>query len=472
MKVFLRLSVLVLVFLFPVSLFAQVPTPPPGFDQGPYITFDDKAPSKGQKLIQVTERGKKIAIKKFKRSAKKRGRKVRQPSPRQLNKAIAKLFGLRLSEEISSGNILYATGVRDNTTKITKALKKKWALYVEENYKIYKFDFIDIADDLFCFLTLCWGIENIPNPFFGSGVADMDVDAPDAWPITEGEGIVVGVIDTGVDYTHQDLADNIWTNPRETENGIDDDGNGFVDDIRGWDFFGDQSDPMDDNFHGTHVAGIIAALRGNQSGIIGVAPKAKILPLKVLGADGSGDTVGLIRALEYSIQLKEAGVPLRVLNASLGGGESTELIKQTIQRANDVGILFVAAAGNNSSDNDREAVYPANHAIELPNVLSVASIDSNGELSDFSNFGRTTVSLAAPGGFVWSTIIRGLYLPASGTSMAAPHAAGVAALVAARYPDMTPGEIRDRLMNTAKPVFGLENGMLAPGIVSAGRALQ
>ncbi|CAM3981265.1 S8 family serine peptidase [Mesobacillus zeae] len=254
-----------------------------------------------------------------------------------------------------------------------------------------------------------WGMNNTGQPIKGMpGTADIDIDAPEAWSklnTTNGEKVVVGVIDTGVDINHPDLQGKIWTNPGESgdkaNNGVDDDNNGYVDDVHGWDFFNNDNtviDAFDGDEHGTHVSGTIAAgMEGpsvdDNTGVVGVAPNVEIMSLKFLGPDG-GDTAGAIKAIEYA---KKMGV--KVTNNSWGGGEYDELLEKSISES---GSLFVAAAGNDGMDIDEEAVYPAGY--ESSNILTVAALNNSGKLASFSNYGADSVDVAAPGEDILSTV--------------------------------------------------------------------
>ncbi len=246
-----------------------------------------------------------------------------------------------------------------------------------------------------------WGLNNTGQT---GGTPDADIDAPEAWNTTTGSSsVVIAVIDTGVDYTHEDLAANMWVNPGENcTNGIDDDGNGYVDDCYGIDTANNDSDPMDDNGHGTHVAGTIAAVGNNGVGVTGVNWSAKIMALKFLAADGSGSTAGAIECIEYAVNMKIKGVNVVAINASWGGPNFDPLLRDAIAAAGDAGILFVAAAGNEGNDNDSTPSYPASY--DLPNIISVAATDHNDQLATFSNYGATSVDLAAPGVDILSTV--------------------------------------------------------------------
>jgi len=288
-----------------------------------------------------------------------------------------------------------------------------------------------------------WGLNNTGQT---GGTADADIDAPEAWNIQTGNPIVVGVIDSGVDYNHPDLAANIWINPGETAgDGIDNDGNGYIDDVRGWDFAFNDNDPMDVDGHGTHVAGTIAATGNNNLGVIGVAwNKAKIMPLRFLDDTGSGATSNAILAIEYATKKN-----VKITNNSWGGllPIPSQALEDAITAFEENGGLFVAAAGNSSLNTDLVPAYPASYP--NPSIISVASTDDTDRLSSFSNYGASSVDLAAPGSDIYSTLPGGNYGSLSGTSMASPHVAGAAALVWAQNPSLTAAEVKNRIMSTA-----------------------
>jgi hypothetical protein len=311
-----------------------------------------------------------------------------------------------------------------------------------------------------------------------AGTADADVDAPEAWDLTTGSSsVVVGVIDSGVDYTHPDLAANMWRNPGEVAGDRrDNDGNGYVDDVYGYDFRYNDSNPMDDNGHGTHVAGTIAAVGNNARGVAGVSWNSKIMALKFLGADGSGDTAGAIRALDYARNMKvKYGVNVRLTNNSWGGGGYSQALQDAIARTETAGMLFVAAAGNGDEygigvNNDVLPSHPANSP--SGNVISVAATDRNDRLATFSNYGATTVDLAAPGVDIASTYPGNQYVYMSGTSMAAPAVSGVAALAWSLKPTAIYQQVKDAILQGADKVAGLAGKVLTGGRLNARGALN
>ncbi|WP_206484298.1 S8 family serine peptidase [Thalassotalea sp. G2M2-11] len=281
------------------------------------------------------------------------------------------------------------------------------------------------------------------------------IAAEAAWDYTVGDAsVVVGVIDTGFDFSHPDLAANIWRNPNEIAgNGIDDDGNGYIDDIHGISAINDDGNPYDTAQHGTHVSGTIGAEGNNSMGVVGVNWRTSMVGCSFLGSQG-GTTDDGIQCIDYMIGLKNAGNNIRVLNNSWGGGGFSQALKDAISAANNADLLFVAAAGNDGSDIDAGGFYPAGY--DVPNVVAVASTDSEDNLSGFSNFGDQLVHLAAPGSFVLSTVPGG-YDTFSGTSMATPHVAGAAALMLSGNPNLTTAQIKSILMNTGDTLPVLEN---------------
>lgn len=281
------------------------------------------------------------------------------------------------------------------------------------------------------------------------------IGAPTAWNTQTGnKSIYVGIIDEGVMNTHEDLATNMGTNPKEIVNKRDDDGNGLVDDIYGWDFVRNDNTIYDGTAddHGTHVAGTIGAIGNNGKGVVGVNWAISILNAKFLGTNG-GSTANAIKAVDYFTDLKtRANINIVATNNSWGGGGYSQGLRDAIQRAGDKGILFIAAAGNNTSNMDVVASYPASY--KLDNMISVAAIDQSGNIASFSNYGATTVDIAAPGVGINSTVPSssrktGWYASYNGTSMATPHVTGACALYAAKYPASTAAQIKAAILANA-----------------------
>lgn len=285
----------------------------------------------------------------------------------------------------------------------------------------------------------------------------LDINIEPVWKtLTGSPKVIVGVIDSGVDYTHKDLKDNIWTNTIEIpNNGIDDDNNGYVDDYIGWDFVNGDNSPEDDNGHGTHVSGIIAA-ENNGTGIVGVSPDVKIMALKAGDKEGKIYTDAAIEAIEYGVK---KGV--KIFNLSYGGNDYSQAEYETMKNAN---ALFICAAGNEISNNDLIQHYPSNYSIS--NIITVASFDRMGKLSYFSNYGQNTVDIAAPGSDIYSTLPKNTYGFMGGTSMAAPHVSGVAALLLSYNPELTPLKIKSYILNGAGTLAALNDK------VNGGRVLD
>ena len=359
--------------------------------------------------------------------------------------------------EIAAGNL---DALPDSVSRFSteKALVK----YAEPDYVVHALTTPNDAS-----FAQLWGLHNTGQT---GGAPGADIHAPEAWTITQGNSqIVVALIDTGADYNHPDLAQNIWSNPGEISgNGVDDDNNGYLDDVRGWNFVTDNNNPMDDHFHGTHCAGTIGAAGNNNIGVTGVNWQVKIIPLKFLSSSGGGMLSDAVDAVRYATH---AGA--RLISNSWGGGGYSQSLKDAIDDAAAAGILFVAAAGNDSSDNDATPSYPASYS--SANVLAVAATDHTDRIAGFSNYGRTSVHLAAPGVGIFSTFptvataamtsygLPTSYARISGTSMATPHVAGAAALALAQNPGLSMSELRTRLIQRTDRLAGLADLVSASG---------
>jgi subtilisin family serine protease len=320
-----------------------------------------------------------------------------------------------------------------------------------------------------CEPNIAYFASEVPNDqFFPNQYSSGFLSLPAAWDVTKGDNSLLAlVVDTGILYTHPDLAANVWTNPGEVAgNGIDDDGNGYVDDVHGINAITNTGDPLDDNGHGTHCAGIIGASSNNLAGVAGVAWNVKMVGAKFLSSSGSGSLANAVKALNYGTTLRNKGHRVVVSNNSWGGGSYSAALFTAIQAASNAGILFVAAAGNESSNNDTLASYPSGYT--QANVLAVASTTSSGTLSSFSNYGATTVDIAAPGSSIVSTHLSNQYAYLSGTSMAAPQVSGISILTQARCGGtLTFQQVKDSILNSGVVYSGLSGKVTTSAIANA-----
>ncbi|MGZ8564992.1 MAG: S8 family peptidase, partial [Kaistella sp.] len=349
---------------------------------------------------------------------------------------------------------------------VTKAKGMEGVEYAEPNY-VYKHH--ATSNDTYYTNGSLWGM-------YGSATSPANqygTNAAAQWTAgsTGSSSVYIGIIDEGYMYSHDDLVANAGTNPGEVAgNGVDDDGNGLVDDVYGFDFANNDASVFDgaSDDHGTHVAGTIGASGGNGKGVAGVVWNVKMLSAKFLGSRG-GTTANAIKAVDYFTDLKlRQGLNIVATNNSWGGGGFSQALYDAIARANSAGILFIAAAGNASSNNDATASYPANY--NVANVISVASITNTGGLSSFSNYGATQVDLGAPGSGIWSTVpvsskgkVVASYASYNGTSMATPHVSGAAALYASKHPGSTAAQIKSAILSSVTPTSSLSGKTVTGG---------
>jgi len=319
------------------------------------------------------------------------------------------------------------------------------------------------------FIRKISAVPNDPGFSFLPGLengSNYDIDAPEAWDITTGsDQPVVAIIDTGIDYNHEDLAQNMWRNPGEVAgNGIDDDNNGVIDDVFGYNAINNSGDPLDDHYHGTHCAGTIGAVGNNGIGVTGVNWRVKLLGVKFLNSAGSGGSDEEIRSYDYVLRMRQRGVNIVAISASFGGGGANEIALEYMHRLRDAGVLVIAAAGNESRNVDGEPNFPSGYASE--NIIAVGAVDSFGTLANFSNYGTQSVDIAAPGVEIVSTLPGNQYGELSGTSMATPHVSGVAALLASAAPNRSWTQIKAAIFQGSLQLESLA------GTISNARALN
>lgn len=324
--------------------------------------------------------------------------------------------------------------------------------FAEPNYKINA-----VANDPD--ISKQWGLSNS---------RDTDIDAPEAWNNhTKGsKSVIVAVVDTGIDYRHEDLKNNMWKNPKERAgNGKDDDGNGYIDDIYGYDFANNDSDPKDDNKHGTHCAGIIGAEGGNSKGGSGVNQVVSLMALKFLTSNGSGSSSGAAKAIEYA-----ADNGADIISASWGGYSYSATIEDAIKYAKNRDVLFLAASGNDNKNTDQEPFYPA--CYDLSNIISVGASDNEDKKASFSNYGKNSVDIFSPGVSIYSTVLNNRYDYLSGTSMATPFVAGTAALLKAKNSTLTFSQLKDTILKNGDKKSSLKNYSSTGSRLNANSALS
>ncbi len=334
-------------------------------------------------------------------------------------------------------------------------------LYAEPDYLLTVNEESVIPND--SLFPILWGLKNTGQEINGvNGTIGADINATKAWEITTGsKDVVVAVLDTGVDYTHEDLAANMWVNPGEIpDNGIDDDNNNYVDDYHGWNFYNDDNDPIDNHGHGTHCAGTIGSVGNNGIGVTGVNWNVKIMPLKFLD-NGSGPISGAISGILYADKMGAD-----IISCSFGGGGDSNSLKDAINASK---ALVVCSAGNEGVNSDITPHYPSGYDCE--NIISVAATSNQDILSQTSNYGANSVDLGAPGVYIISTFPNNLYMGASGTSMAAPYVSGVAALILSQCPTLESVEVKERILDSVDKIDSLTGKCVTGGRLNAYEAL-
>jgi large repetitive protein len=379
---------------------------------------------------------------------------------------------LSLSDQISA-IYPFETNARFAKVKLhgdARILKQHPAVeYAEPNYFFYALaspDGTDLPDD--AHFSRQWGLHNTGQSLGGvPGKPGADIGAARAWSIATGSrSVVVAVVDSGLDLEHPDLKENIFVNEAEiADNGIDDDANGFVDDVRGWDFTLHSGSHKDENGHGTHVAGIIGAQGNNGIGVSGVSWEVSLLPIKFLDGNGAGTLENSLKAVQYATRMGA-----RVINCSWGGAEFSRAMLEAIQAARDQGVLFVAAAGGGGNDADLHPTYPAGYQVE--NVVAVAASTNRDTIAANSGYGRHTVHIAAPGHGIYSTYPGGRYASFSGSSSSAAFFSGAAALLWSAHPGLSLAEAKDRLLRSRDPIPGFERKLIMGGRLNAYHALM
>ncbi len=383
-----------------------------------------------------------------------------------LSKALSKSLGSFVKASIPSQNIVIVKRpVFETTYSAVKTLAQNNLVDIAEPNYIYKAN--RLSDDPL--MGQLWGLRNIGQKDSSGkvGIVGIDTGVEQAWDIETGsDKMVVAVIDTGVDFEHPDLVANLWSNEAEL-NGkpdVDDDNNGVIDDVHGYNAITGKGNADDDHGHGSHCAGTIGAKGNDGKGIVGVVWNVKLMAVKFLDKNGSGTLENALKSIDYATKMGA-----KVMNNSWGGGGFSQTLFDAIKRSNEAGALFIAAAGNDGSNNDTRPAYPASY--DIANVISVAAMDNQGAKAGFSNFGKRTVHIGAPGVNVYSSTNGGAYDSWSGTSMAAPHVAGVAALVWSHEPELTALQLKERLLLTARPLAGLKGKAKSAGMVNAFFAL-
>lgn len=359
---------------------------------------------------------------------------------------------------IGSQKTQFQTGLASTSLHVTQ--RSKWANVCKKIFKA--------LPELRCEANHIFYAFTTPNdPYYRYQWGLTKIKAASAWDISTGSlSALIGIVDSGITLDHADLSSNVAVNTGEKpSNRKDDDHNGYVDDYQGYDFVDNDGVPQDANGHGSHVSGIVAGIGNNGRGGVGVNWRAGIVPVRVMGPDGSGTSDNVAAGIFYAVKRK-----VHAINLSLGSSEYSSVIESAISKAKTAGIVVVVAAGNNGSNNDQVPTYPANS--KQSNVISVAATDQNDNLANFSNYGAKTVHLAAPGVQILSSVPNNQYAYMSGTSMAAPFVSGAVALVKATNPTLSATSIKRILISTVDSVSALRNKTISGGRLNLYNAVR
>ena len=398
------------------------------------------------------------------------GEYVVQLKKNKMTRMSTKQIELTLNSKIKStifgqSIVVIQKPVFENPEAVIESLKKNELVEIVEPNYIYTINKIS-NDPLF---EKLWGLSNVgqKDPAGQTGVAGVDINVEKAWDIQTGSAdTVVAVIDTGIDFNHPDLKSNMWRNETEANGtaGVDDDNNGVVDDIYGYNAVDNSGNPMDDQGHGSHCAGTIGAKGNDGVGVAGVNWDVQLMAVKFLDKNGSGTLENAIKAIDYATRMGA-----KIMSNSWGGGGFSQTLYDSIKRTQEAGAVFIAAAGNDGSNNDSRPAYPASY--DISNIISVAAINNKGAKAEFSNYGKRSVHIGAPGVNILSTT-GGKYSSFSGTSMATPHVAGVVALLWSNETQMNAAEIKNRILTTARRLPSLTGKSRTGGTVDAYSALM
>ena len=374
--------------------------------------------------------------------------------------SVESIFEIQEIQQFTIVDVFVYHTFGDKEKTLIELKKNPFVEYAEPDY--YRYAKTTLPND--SRFSDLWGLHNTGQ---NNGTVDADIDAPEAWDLTTGNpDVVVAVIDSGVDYNHEDLRANMWRNPGEIlGNGIDDDGNGYVDDYHGINAIANNGDPMDDDRHGTHASGSIAAVGNNGIGVTGVCWNCKIMALRFLSKDGSGTISDEIECIQYAVN---QGV--KIVSGSFGEYSFSQSEKAAIDAARNSGVLFMFAVGNDGENNDIKPHYPSSNNSE--NIIAVGISDRFDRLVSWSDYGLTTVDVAAPGDNILSTVLNNEYQRESGSSMATPHVAGLAALLKSYNPSLNWLDIKNLILNNGDKIPSAEGKIVTGSRINAFKALS